>query len=53
METLAWLSCQNKFISTENIILFVSSDDFLQVIFEVAEQQTWNYNSYVYEEKKI
>ena len=30
------------------ILLYsVSSDDFLDVILEVAEQQMWNYSSYV------
>ena len=39
METQTWLSCHNKFISTENItILSVSSDDFLYAFLEVAEQ---------------
>ena len=48
METQTWLSCYNKFISVENItILFVSSDDFLHTILEVAEQQMWNYSSYI------
>ena len=48
METQNWLSCQNKFISAENItILSVSSDDYLHAIHEVAEQQMWNYSSYV------
>ena len=50
METQTWFSCHNKFISAENFtILSVSSDDFLHAIFEVAEQQMWNYNSYVYD----
>ena len=48
METQKWLSCHNKFISAENItILSFSSDDFLQVVLEVAGQQMWNYSSYV------
>ena len=46
------LSC-HKFISPQNIIiLFVLSDDFLHVRFEVAKLQMWNYSSYIYEEKK-
>ena len=48
METQTWLSRHYKFISAENItILSVSSDDFLHDIFEVAEQQMWNYSSYL------
>ena len=48
METLTWLSCHNRFISAKNItILSVSSDDYLHVILEVAEQQMWTYSSYV------
>ena len=40
METQTNLSCHNKFISAENItILSVSSDDFLNALLEVAEQQ--------------
>ena len=53
METQTRLSCHDKFISAENItILSVSSDDFLHAILEVAEQQIWNYSSYVYDEKQ-
>ena len=52
METQTWLSRHNKVISTENIIIFsVSSDDFLQAFLEVAEQQMWNYNSYLKNKK--
>ena len=51
METQTWLSCHNKLILAENItIISVSSDEFLHAILEVAEQQMWNYSSYV--EKK-
>ena len=51
METQTWLSCHNKFILAENItILSVSSDDYLHVILEVAEQQMWS--SYVQKKKK-
>ena len=54
METQIWLRCHNKFISAENItLLSVSSDDFLHAILEVAEQQMWNYSSYVYDKKSI
>ena len=52
METQTWLSCHNKFISVENItLLFVSSDDFLHAILEVAEQQMWSYSSYLTNKK--
>ena len=48
METQTWLNFHYKFISAKNItILSVSSDDFLHAILEVAEQQMWNYSSYV------
>ena len=48
METQTWLSRHYKFISAENItILSVSSDDFLYAFLEVAEQQMWNYSSYL------
>ena len=48
METQTWLSCHNKFISMENITIpSVSSDYFLHAILEIAEQQMWNYCSYV------
>ena len=48
MKTQTCLSCHNKFISAENItILFVSSDDFLHAVLEVAVQQIWSYSSYV------
>ena len=48
METQTWLSRHYKFISAENItILSVSSDDFLHALLEVAEQQMWNYSSYL------
>ena len=54
METGTWLSRHYKFISAENVtILFVSSDDFLHAFLEVAEQQMWNYNSYLKIKKKI
>ena len=33
------------------IILSVLLDDFLDVRLEVAEQQMWNYISFVYEKK--
>ena len=49
-----WLSSHYNFIPLEDIIILsVSSDDFLHVRLEVAEQQLWNYSSYVYKEKKI
>ena len=52
METQTCVSCHYKFILPENIIILsVSSDDFLHVRLEVAEQQMWNYRSYVYEKK--
>ena len=52
-KTQTWLSCHYRFISPENIIILsVSSDDFLHVRLEVAEQQMRNYSLYVYEEKK-
>ena len=52
METQTWLSCHYKFISAENItILSVSSDDFLHTFLEVAEQQMWNYSSYLKKKK--
>ena len=48
METQTWLSCHYKFISVENITrLSVSSDDFLHAFLGVAEQQMWNYSSYL------
>ena len=48
MKTQTWLSCYYKFISVENItLLSISSDDFLYALLEVAEQQMWNYSSYV------
>ena len=47
METQTRLSYHNKFISAENIIFSVSSDDFLHAILEVAEQQMLSYSSYV------
>ena len=48
METQTWLSRHNKFISAENIIILsVSSDDILHAFLEVAEQQMWNYSSYL------
>ena len=48
METRTWLGCDYKFISAENItILSISSDDFLHAFLEVAEQQMWNYCSYL------
>ena len=48
METQTWLSRHYKFISAENItILSVSLDDFLHSFLEVAEQQMWNYSSYL------
>ena len=31
------------------IILSVSSDNFLHAILEVAQQQMWNYSSYLYD----
>ena len=34
------------------VILSISSDDFLHVRFEVAEQKMWNYSSNMYDEKK-
>ena len=34
------------------MILSFSSDDFLHVRLKVAEQQMWNYSSYVYDEIK-
>ena len=53
METQTWLSHHYKFISAENNTLFsVSSDDFLYAFLEVAEQQMWNYSSYLKKEKK-
>ena len=53
IETQTWLSCHYKFISAENIAtLSVSSDDFLHSLLEVAEQQMWNYSSYL-KNKKI
>ena len=40
--------------SKENIIILsVTSNDFLHVRLEVAEQQMWNYSSGVYKEKKL
>ena len=52
METQTWLSRHYKFISAENItILSVSSDNFLYAFLEVAEQQMWNYNSYLKNKK--
>ena len=52
METQTWLSCHNRFISVENItILSISSDDFLHALLKVAEQQMWNYSSYVKKKK--
>ena len=52
METQTWLSRHYKFISAENFtILSVSSDDFLHAFLEVAEQQMWNYNSYLKNKK--
>ena len=52
METQTWLSRHYKFISAENItILSVSSHDFLHAFHEVAEQQMWDYSSYL--KKKI
>ena len=48
MDTQTWLSCHYKFISVENITtLSVSSDDFLHAFLKVAEQQMWNYSSYL------
>ena len=48
METQTWLSRHYKFISAENSTVFsVSSDDFLHAFLEVAEQQMWNYSSYL------
>ena len=48
MGTQIWLSRHYRFISVENItILSVSSDDFSHVFLEVAEQQMWNYSSYL------
>ena len=53
METKTWLSRHYKFISAENITIFsVSSNDFLHAFLEVAEQQMWNYSSYL-KNKKI
>ena len=53
METQTCLSCHNKFISVEIItILSISSDDFLHAFLEVAEQQMWNYSSYVKKKQK-
>ena len=53
METQTWWSRHYKFISSENItILSVSSDDFSHSFLEVAEQQMWNYTSYL-KNKKI
>ena len=52
METQTWLSRHNKFFSVENFtILSVSSDDFLHAFLEVAEQQMWNYSSYLKKKK--
>ena len=43
-----------KFISAENItILSVSSDDFLHAFLEVADQQMWNYSSYLNKNKRL
>ena len=54
MVTQTWLSRHYKFISAENItILSVSSDDFLHAFLEVAEQQMWNYISYLKKKIKI
>ena len=48
METQTWLNRHNKFISVENItILSVTSDYFLHAFLKVAEQQMWNYSSYL------
>ena len=48
METQTWLSRHYKFISAENItILSVSSDGILHAFLQVAEQQMWNYSSYL------
>ena len=47
------VSSRYEFISTENIIILsVSSDDFLHAFLEVAEQQMWNYSSYLENEIK-
>ena len=47
METQTWLD-HYKFISAENItILSISSDNFLHAFLAVAEQQMWNYSSYL------
>ena len=52
METQTWLSRHYKFISAENItILSVSSGDYLHAFPEVAEQQMWNYSSYLKNKK--
>ena len=52
METETWLSRHYKFISAKNItILSVLSNDFLHAFLEVAEQQMWNYSSYLKNEK--
>ena len=52
METQIWLSRHYKSISVENItIVSVSSDDFLHAFLEVAEQQIWNYSSYLKNKK--
>ena len=52
METQTRLNRHYKFISAENItILSVSSDDFLHAFLTVAEQQLWNYSSYLKNEK--
>ena len=46
MEPQTWLSCHDRFISTENItILPISSDDLLNALLEIAEQQMWSYSS--------
>ena len=48
METQTWFSHHYKFILAENIsILSISSDDFLHAFIKVAEQQMWNYSSYL------
>ena len=53
MEIQTWLSHHYKFISAENInILSGLSDDFLHAFLAVAEQQMWNYSSYLKKEKR-
>ena len=53
METQNWLNPHYRFISEEDVtILSVSSDDFLHAFLEVAEQQMWNYSSYLKKKKK-